>query len=210
MDAMVSWAAIVGRSRTLYWKLHRRYRATWETRAEANTLRARCEAAIRELEIPVPFDERAFCAALAVRRSRPIELFPLSLRGLTDREVLYGILIDKFSCDVIVYEHNTSRLHQQQIILHEASHLILGHLHAPIPANTPTTLPTSVVGDGTIRHILWRRNHAEAAEQEAELLASLILERAAIGAAVDAPRDDTSTIGALERLASFYRLRKGA
>jgi len=145
-----------------------------------------------------------------MQRSRPIELLPLPLRELTDREVLYGIVIDKPSCDIVVYERDTSRLHQQQIILHEISHLILAHPLAPPSATEMPTLPTGVIGDGTIYHVLWRRIHTTAAEEEAEILASLILERAAIGIPAGAGQDDALTMGALGRLASFYRLRKGA
>lgn len=210
MGSLSDWAASMGRTRQTWRELRARVAAAQRRRAATRALHARCEAAVRGLAIPAPFDAGTFCAALAGRRSRPIELLPLSLRGLTEREVLYGVVIDKPSCDIIVYERDTSQLHQQQIILHEASHLILEHhLSVPLSEGSPR-LPPTILGDGTIRHLLWRRSHTDAAEQEAEILASLILERAAIGPPTGEEQDDAPTMAALERLVSFYRLRKGA
>ena len=200
----------MSRAREIWGRFRGRVATARQQRAARRALQARCEAAVRGLAIPTPFDVGAFCAALAERRSRPIELLPLSLRGLTDREVVYGVVLDKQSCDVIAYERDTSQLHQQQIILHEASHLILAHrLDSSLSTDAPI-LPSAVVGDGTIRHLLWRRGRTDAAEQEAEVLASLILERAAIGSPPGEERDDAPTLAALGRLAAFYRVRKGA
>lgn len=210
MGSRSDWPTIKGRTQEAWREFRARVAAALRQRAATRALHARCEAAVRDLAIPAPFDADTFCAALADRRSRPIELLPLSLRGLTDREVLYGVVIDKPSCDIIVYERDTSRLHQQQIILHEASHLILEHHLAIPPSEGSPRLPPVILGDGTIRHLLWRRSHTNAAEQEAEILASLILERAAIGPPNGEERDDAPTMAALGRLASFYRLRKGA
>lgn len=39
--------------------------------------RTRCEAVAREIEIPRPFDLDAFCTRLAARRGRPLRLVPL-------------------------------------------------------------------------------------------------------------------------------------
>jgi hypothetical protein len=210
MDSRSDWPTIMRQTRETWNGFRARFVAAQRQRAATRAVHARCEAAVRGLAIPAPFDASTFCAALAVRRSRPIELLPLSLRGLTDREVLYGVVIDKPSCDIIVYERDTSQLHQQQIILHEASHLILEHHLSLPPSEGSPRLPPTILGDGTIRHLLWRRSHTDAAEQEAEILASLILERAVIGPPMGEERDDAPTMAALERLVSFYRLRKGA
>ena len=210
MGTRSDWPTIMGRIQETWRGFRARVVEVQHQRAATRALHARCEAAVRGLAIPAPFDAGTFCAALADLRSRPIKLLPLSLRGLTDREVLYGVVIDKPSCDIIVYERDTSRLHQQQIILHEASHLILEHHLTIPPSDGSPPLPPVILGDGTIRHLLWRRSHTNAAEQEAEILASLILERAAIGPPNGDEQDDAPTMAALGRLAFFYRLRKGA
>jgi hypothetical protein len=102
------------------------------------SLRERCEFVLRDLPIPAPFDEQIFCDALADRRGRPISLLALPLHQLDTPEPLYGLVIEKSSCDTVIYERDTSRLHRRQIILHELSHLILGHLlDAPSLAELP-------------------------------------------------------------------------
>ncbi len=41
---------------------------------DITVIRARCEARLRGLDLPDPFDASAFCRALAGRRGRPIAL----------------------------------------------------------------------------------------------------------------------------------------
>jgi hypothetical protein len=43
-------------------------------------LRARCEARLRDVEIPAPFDVWTFCGGLARQRRRPIVLRPIVSR----------------------------------------------------------------------------------------------------------------------------------
>jgi hypothetical protein len=123
----------------------------------------------------VPFDAHAFCEALAKRRGRPIHLFPIPLGegpgGLT------GTCLTVADKDIIFYESRTSAWHQDHIIVHEAAHLLLGHhsdicsdeelLHQLFPDFQPEV----------VRQVLQRRTYTREDEREAELLATLILER---------------------------------
>ena len=183
--------------------------AMWRGGA-APSLRERCEAVLCDLPIPAPFDEHAFCAALADRRKRPIMLLPLSLRPMTGDGVLYGLAISKSTSDIIIYERDTSRAHRQQIIIHEACHLILGHRPTPLAPPDLPTLPDDMWEGGQMCHVLGRSDHAAEEEHEAEILASLILEQVAINAPPDGYDHDRDTTEMLVRLTSFYRMKKGA
>ncbi len=210
MIARIEWSALLVELVSKWSSLQAYRTAARRRRVAARSLRARCEAALRDLPATAPFDEHAFCAALAAQRGRPIRLWPLPLRAMTEREVLYGLLIDKPSCDIIAYERDTSRAHQQQIILHEACHLILGHRPTTVLATAILSLPQCFLEEGEIRHVQGRSDHATEAEHEAEVLASLILEQAAISTPTDDCAHDLETMRMLVRLSSFYRLKKSA
>lgn len=145
-------------------------------------LRRRCEERLREIELPVPFDARLFCDSLAARRGRPIHLLAVPTTG-----GLTGACLALSDMDVIFYESNTSGWHQDHIILHETSHLLLDHktdlavdeesLRQLFPDFTPQM----------VRKVLQRNTYSGDDEREAELLASLILERAVRPRASRAP-----------------------
>ncbi|MBM9508884.1 ParH-like protein [Streptomyces sp. KK5PA1] len=147
--------------------------------------------------MPTPFDAAAFIGALARRRGRPIELLPVPLLPHTP----CGLLVTTARADYILYAADTTPLHQQHILLHEAAHLICGHDSAT-PAMSCAAevllphLPTSL-----IERVLGRTVYTEPQEREAELVASLILTRAAhpvrTGGAPLSPAGDRSRLYAL-------------
>jgi hypothetical protein len=175
----------------------------WRRRIATKALRERCEAKLRELPIPTPCDGHTFCEALAGHRGRPIALRPLPLRAMTGRGTLYGLLVSDPSGDTIYYERDTSQLHQQQIIAHEAGHLILGHPSAPVDPDELTPLPDEILEGVHVVHLHRRDGTSTMEEEEAETLATLILKRAAalhLAAQVLEPQ----LIEALTRLEPFY------
>ncbi|MGZ3145675.1 hypothetical protein ACVDFE_27520 [Lentzea chajnantorensis] len=132
-------------------------------------LRRRCAARVRELPMPDPFDVRALCALVAGQRDRPITLLPM-----TGRHGVLGLWVATDDSDLIFYEEATTRPHQDHIILHELCHLLCDHYAAPLPAaNLMPHLDPDMV-----RSVLERTGYTAVEEQEAELLASLILQQA--------------------------------
>jgi hypothetical protein len=178
-------------------------------RADARSLRERCEAILRDLFIPNPFDEQAFCAALAVRRGRPIVLQSLPLRVMTTRSVIYGLVISTPARDIIIYERDTSRAHQRQIIVHEACHLIFNHRSTPLPGHVLSEPSEVIEGTGASCPALGKPGYTEAEDHEAEVLASLILEQVAISAPSGGSDPDVEATATVVRLAAFYRLKGG-
>src|SRR5688500_4507371 len=90
-------------------------------------LRARCEARLRALDLPAPFSAQAFCDRLAARRGRPILLQPIANQAGS-----WGLWVATPTADYIFYEQETSPLHQEHIILHEACHILCVHHSTPI------------------------------------------------------------------------------
>src|SRR5436190_15843337 len=89
---------------------------------DLKVLRTRCEARLDELQLPAPFDVEQFCRSTGERRSRPILLHPMDSPAGPCGTWLAGP-----TSDHIFYDHHTSPLHQEHIILHEISHLLCGH-----------------------------------------------------------------------------------
>ncbi len=133
-------------------------------------LRKRCEARLHTLAIPAPFNLDVFVAGVAARRSRPIVRHALPLWG-----EVFGFWAEMPDEDLIVYEERTAPFHQRHIILHEICHILCGHRGIPIPRATP-------VGDLTLAEFRaryrCRQQYTSEEEREAEILATLIDERA--------------------------------
>ncbi|MEU5102390.1 MULTISPECIES: ParH-like protein [unclassified Streptomyces] len=135
----------------------------------------RCRRLVDDLDLPTPFDTAAFIGMLAQARGRPIELVPVAARP----HLPCGLLVTTDRADRILFPADTTPLHQQHIQLHEVAHLLCGH-HETSPAVSSAVevllphLPPSLV-----QRVLGRTVYSEPQEEEAELVASLILSRAA-------------------------------
>ena len=139
---------------------------------DVRALKRQCVSRVKGLSLPVPFDLRAFCDLVAIRRERPIELRPVVTHAGP-----WGLWAASDSTDYIFYESDTSPLHQEHIILHEVSHLICGH--QPVLANKEDLLSELFpdLSPDTVRRVLGRFTYSRAEEREAEVLASVLLER---------------------------------
>lgn len=125
--------------------------------------------------MPVPFSVRAMCDLVAAERGRPIRLMAMS--GVSE---VCGVWIATETMDLICYEEATTSPHQEHIILHELSHLLCDHYPASLDeADHARLLPD--LDPEMVRRVLGRTSYSTVEEQEAELLASLIRQRAHLG-----------------------------
>jgi hypothetical protein len=94
----------------------------------------------------------------------------------TDGE-LCGLWVELDNADCIFYEASTSPLHRDHIVLHEISHMLLGHSTAggTDPGADLGALFTSI-DPRTVRNVLGRANFSSPQEREAEQLATRIAE----------------------------------
>ncbi|WP_174554116.1 hypothetical protein [Microtetraspora fusca] len=137
-------------------------RATWR----------KCQRVVGQLSIPAPFDPDVFISALAERRGRIVELMPMP-----GGAVQCGALVATDEADYIFYAASTTRLHREHILLHEVGHLLCGHIgDAKLEALPKLLLPNLSVD--LVRRVLGRTDYSAAEEQEAELVASMVAQRA--------------------------------
>ena len=153
------------------------------------TLRQRCEHLLREVEVPDPFDVHAFADAISHRRGRPLRL-------LTKSSPLgpCGMWLALPDADLVFYEAATSRLHREHIIVHELAHLLAAHEPSePLdPALLSSLLPN--LDAAVVRKVLARTTYSAVEEQEAEMIASLVLQRAGTNATATGGPDDATDV----------------
>ncbi|MGW2158903.1 ImmA/IrrE family metallo-endopeptidase [Nonomuraea sp. NPDC001699] len=160
-------------------------------------MRRRCAEIARRLPMPRPYRVRTLCDLVAAERGRPIRL--LELPG--DDEML-GAWLATEATDLIFYKPDTTPPHQDHIILHELSHVICGHSPEVDPKAQRHVLFPSL-NPALVRRVLRRSIYGSEEEQEAELLASLIWQRACREShprASDVRRVDTALTGTAEAI----------
>jgi hypothetical protein len=147
-----------------------------------------------QLELPRPFDPAVLLERLAARRGRPIELLPVAARP----HAPCGLLVSTQEADYIVYAADTGALHQRHILVHEIAHLMLEHAgSAPLD---PAAALLPHLSPALVQRVLGRTRYDEPQEREAELLASLILSRAARADAAGPPGPAPGSPGSLDAL----------
>ncbi|WP_040765907.1 hypothetical protein [Tsukamurella sp. 1534] len=139
----------------------------------AKALRRLCEKEVRSLDLDLPFDAVQLCEKYGARRGRDILVIsqPLPV-GMPN-----GLWLVGDDADYFFYQANTSRLHREQIIIHEFGHLIAGHQH--VAAENPVEVPPEEAAAA-----LHRTCYDDEHEWEAEMIASIILGWAAKAGAV--------------------------
>lgn len=139
-------------------------------------LRRHCEQRLRDIEVPQPFSVDAFRESLADQRGRAVHLHPLPGSGETGSPC--GAWVSTAEADHVFYEPATSPLHREHIICHELAHMLCGHR---MPSDTQGMDPQELLphlDPALVHHMLARTSYTAEQEQEAEMLASMILEHA--------------------------------
>jgi len=136
-------------------------------------LRNRCRTLVDALDLPVPFDAGELCRRVGAARGRQIHLRPLAMPAGGP----CGMWVSADAGDFIFYERHTSGLHQEHIVVHELGHLLSDHAStAAAPELARLLMPS--LDPNLVRRVLGRTHYTDVEEQEAELIASLILQRA--------------------------------
>ncbi len=117
---------------------------------------------------------RTLCEAVGTYRDRPI-----LLHAIVNHPGTCGLWVPAAKADYIFYERDTSPLHQAHIVLHELSHLLCGHRSGALSQGELGRLLLPDLPGNLVQGVLPRSAYLAEEEREAELLASLILERVA-------------------------------
>lgn len=138
-------------------------------------LRRRCRDLLRELGMRPPLDVTEMCHRLAAHRGRPILLmaYPIPVPGP------FGIWLSTSRADHIVYQEQTTRQHQDHIVVHELGHMIADHRSDEEDDDLLQMLYPSLDPE-TVRRALRRTSYDNAQEREAETVATIILEWASV------------------------------
>lgn len=138
-------------------------------------LRRRCRRLLNELDIQPPLDVAELCRRVGDQRGRPIRLIahPIPVPGP------FGVWIATAKADYILYQRETSKAHQNHIILHELGHLLAGHSSDEQDDDLLTGLYPDLEPDA-VRRALRRTSYDTEHEREAETVATIILEWASV------------------------------
>ena len=147
-------------------------------------LRRRCRRLLRSLDVQPPLDVVDLCERVGRQRGKPIRLMAYSLPA---PDGPFGAWISTPLAEFILYQKETSGPHQNHIILHELGHILAEHtsdeqdevLCSDVDASDlrrryPDLDPQAV------RRALRRTSYNTEHEQEAELVATIILEWASV------------------------------
>lgn len=88
--------------------------------------RSRLTALADRLVVPRPFQLEEFCAGIARERGRPLRL--VALANAAGADLPCGLWVGLDSADLIFYEAGAAPILKAQIVLHEVSHMLLGHV----------------------------------------------------------------------------------
>ena len=130
---------------------------------------------LRSLEIDVPLDVEDLCRRLGARRGRPIELVPYALPVPGP----FGLWLATTHADLILYQEETTRGHQEHIVLHEIGHIISQHQGDEGDDDIWRDLVPSIP-PSAIKRALRRTGYDQRHEHEAELVATVIKEWATL------------------------------
>ncbi|MEV4442516.1 toxin [Streptomyces sp. NPDC049577] len=167
------------------------------SRGDLKRLRRTSEAVLARLDLPDGCGIATLTERLSADRRRPIQLVELAMGA----ESPCGMWLATDEADIIVVEANTSRLHRDHIIAHELAHMLCGHRDSagPDPTGFAHLLPS--LDPQRVREILGRTSYSNREEQEAETVASLILERVTrppVESRWDVPPVDAETVARID------------
>lgn len=148
-------------------------------------LRRRCRRLLNELDIRPPLDITELCRRVGDRRGRPIRLVPhpIPVPGPS------GVWISTRTADYILYQRQTTKAHQDHIVLHELGHILAGHRGedvllpaAPCPHHGPGELREKYpdLAPEAVHRALRRTSYGTEQEREAETVATIILQWASV------------------------------
>lgn len=171
---------------------------------DLRTVRRRCERRLQELDLPRPFTTEALARSLAEQRGRPLHLLPKGPGGGP-----CGVWFALEGSDYVFYDATTQGLHREHIVAHELAHLMWDHGSSdPIaPAVVAALLPD--LDPGAVRRMLSRSSYSSVEEQEAEVLASLVLQQAERGARENNAPPTSPEVARLDRMMGRREVGRG-
>lgn len=136
-------------------------------------LRRACEAKLSTMHGEEERDVLSLRARLSALRGKSIHLIPMAIPGYS----VNGMWISTNMGDFVIYEARTTRAHQEHIIAHELAHILCGHQAVDNAENGVLRQLFPDIAPEVVRRVLLRTRYSDSNEQEAEMMASLLLAR---------------------------------
>lgn len=139
-------------------------------------LQRSCAARIAALDLPTPLQLPVLKQRLEKQRGR--EIWVLPDKGELPPEIT-GLWLGASTRDYVYFRQGLLGCRLDNTLLHEFAHMICKHRSANVAEQDwLRTRAPKLTAVGNIEHMCMRRDYASSDEQEAELMASLILARA--------------------------------
>ncbi len=164
----------------------------------SKVLRRRCEELLQKVQLPKTFSVETLCDTLATRSGRPILLSPISTSG-----VMSGAWVPTRFGDVVFFDRSATGVRREQVILHEVAHILFGHEGRELSDMDVASLLLYDMDPAVLKAVVQRGIYSSQEEQEAEMLASMLLEHKVD----EAPRsvtDESPAATALRRRVALW------
>lgn len=136
-------------------------------------LRRRARSLVDSLELPEPYDLLTLRDKMSAERGRAIRLVPMELQ----KAGLSGLWLETDQADLVAYEATAGVQHRNHIIAHEFAHMLCGHTSSEAVADNAARLLFPDLDPALVRRMLGRGGYADGDEREAEVVATIMLER---------------------------------
>ncbi|MFF5982713.1 ImmA/IrrE family metallo-endopeptidase [Streptomyces olindensis] len=135
-------------------------------------LRRRCEKIVRSIDISEPLPIADLCRKVSEQTGRPILLQEMSLPAGSPS----GLWLSTGKIDYIFHDSRASQLHKDHVIAHELGHILCDHRCDNDIAELTSRLMPNLAPEMILR-VLHRSRYDAVEEQEAEIIASLLMYR---------------------------------
>ncbi|WP_018680939.1 hypothetical protein [Actinokineospora enzanensis] len=135
-------------------------------------VRRECASLLAGLDLPTRSDLAGLCEHLAAVRGRPLHVVPVAMLASQP----CGMWIATRDADWIFYDQDTTRAHQEHIILHEIGHMICCHRGGGHLDEDTAAVFFPDIDPQLVRDMLARTTYSDAQEQQAEVMAYLLAE----------------------------------
>lgn len=166
------------------------------TEPRPRDLRRRCERLLDDnaIVVPSPFDRHALAAVIARHRGRPVKVRELPVPVRADQHS--GVWVHTTTQDLIFVDPTRSPWEQDHITAHEVGHMLWNHEASDVDLGE-ILLPD--LDMSVVRAMLGRHDFSTEQEREAEMMATVIIDRAArTPAAAPSPIDRVTSALSLD------------
>ncbi|MGX7828538.1 hypothetical protein ACTG9Q_25940 [Actinokineospora sp. 24-640] len=135
-------------------------------------VRRECAGMLAGLDLPARADLAGLCEHLSAARGRPLRLVPVAMTSAQP----CGMWVATGDTDWVFYDAETTRAHQEHIILHEIGHMVCHHQGTDHFDEDTAAVFFPDLDPRLVRDMLARTTYSDEQERQAEVMAYLLAE----------------------------------